>query len=260
MDIVLLGTGTSQGVPVISCKCKVCSSQDPRDKRLRTSAMVTTDAGENILLDIGPDFREQMLRERVMHLEGILVTHAHRDHVAGLDDIRAFNYVQNAWMNLYANHLALDIIRRDYGYMFSSHPYPGLPQVTLHEVQSPFKIGTQEVIPIKAMHKDMPILGYRLGPLVYITDANYIEDKELNKVKGCKLLVLNALRFEKHFSHYCVPEALEIIRQVAPDQAILTHASHDIGLYEDLEKMLPENVRFGYDGMKIHIGESVEFV
>ena len=255
MKLIFLGTGTSQGVPVISCKCRVCSSQDKRDHRLRTSALVELDSGKNILLDIGPDFREQMLREDVMHVDGILVTHAHRDHVAGLDDIRAFNYVQHKKMQLYANDVALNIIKRDYHYIFSDHPYPGLPQLDVHcEMgDDPFVVAGQMVMPIKAMHKDMPILGFRLDKLTYITDANHIEPKELNKIRGSKVLILNALRHEKHFSHFCLSEALEVIKEVKPERAYLTHMSHEMGLHEEVEKELPEGVELAYDGLQIEI-------
>lgn len=254
MKLKFLGTGTSQGVPVISCRCRVCSSDNEMDKRLRTSAMIETEEGANILIDIGPDFREQMLREKVMHLEGILVTHAHRDHVAGLDDIRAFNYVQNQKMQLYANKLALDILIRDYGYIFSEQPYPGLPQVDLHEVDdTPFCVANKVVIPIHAMHKNMPVLGYRIDDMTYITDANMIEERELEKVKGSKILVINALRHEKHFSHYCLEEALQIIDIIKPEHAYLTHISHEMGLHQEVELELPSNVSLAYDGLCIEI-------
>ena len=255
MKLIFLGTGTSQGVPVISCKCKVCRSTDSRDHRLRTSALLVTDEGKNILFDIGPDFREQMLREKVTHLEGILVTHAHRDHVAGLDDIRAFNYVQHQKMQLYANDVALNIIKRDYHYIFSDHPYPGLPEVDLHCVDGdePFMVAGYKVTAIKAMHKVMPILGYRIGDLTYITDANHIEPEELDKVRGSKLLVLNALIHEKHFSHFCLPEALEVVKEVKPERAYFTHMSHEMGVYEEIQKEVPEGVTFAYDGLTIEI-------
>ena len=165
------------GVPVVACRCAVCQSDDWHDKHLRTSALVVTDAGENILIDIGPDFRYQMLREKVMHLEGILITHAHRDHVAGLDDIRSFNYVQNKKMDLYCNRVARTAIERDYHYIFAPHEFPGLPEAVIHELtgdEPSFRVGSVEVVPVKAMHKDMPVLGYRIGRLGYVTDANRI--------------------------------------------------------------------------------------
>lgn len=241
------------GVPVIACQCNVCQSSDSHDKHLRTSALITTNAGENILIDIGPDFREQMLRERVMHLDGILITHAHRDHVGGLDDIRSFNYVQHRDMDLYCNHEARVAIERDYHYIFAYHQYPGLPEARIHELSGdePFPLGSVEVIPIKAMHKDLPVLGYRIGNLGYVTDANHIEPSELEKLRGLDLLVFNALRKAKHFSHFCLPEALEIINILQPRRAYLTHLSHEMGLYAEVSKELPPNVHLAYDGLKV---------
>lgn len=253
MKLTFLGTGTSMGVPVIACQCAVCQSTDIHDKHLRTSALIETDTGENILIDIGPDFREQMLREKVMHLEGILITHAHRDHVGGLDDIRSFNYVQRRKMDLYCNREARIAIERDYHYIFDYHQFPGLPEAVIHELtgDTPFTVGDTEVIPIKAMHKDLPVLGYRIGRIGYITDANHIEPKELDKLLGVELLVINALRKTKHFSHFCLPEALEIIEKVSPREAYLTHVSHEMGLYSEVDRELPQHVHIAYDGLKI---------
>jgi len=255
MRITFLGTGTSMGVPVIACHCEVCQSADPHDRRLRTSALIETDAGENILVDIGPDFREQMLRHRVEHLDGILITHAHRDHVGGLDDIRSFNYVQHRKMDLYCNHEARVAIERDYHYIFDYHQFPGLPEAQIHELTGDerFGLGSVEVVPVKAMHKDLPVLGYRVGKLGYITDANHIEPEELVKLKGVEVLVINALRKTKHFSHYCLPEALEVIERVSPRKAYLTHLSHEMGLYAAVSKELPEHVELAYDGLKVDI-------
>lgn len=243
------------GVPVIACHCEVCQSADPHDRRLRTSALIETDAGENILVDIGPDFREQMLRHRVEHLDGILITHAHRDHVGGLDDIRSFNYVQHRKMDLYCNHEARVAIERDYHYIFDYHQFPGLPEARIHELTGDerFGLGSVEVVPVKAMHKDLPVLGYRVGKLGYITDANHIEPEELVKLKGVEVLVINALRKTKHFSHYCLPEALEVIERVSPRKAYLTHLSHEMGLYAAVSKELPEHVELAYDGLKVDI-------
>lgn len=255
MRLTFLGTGTSQGVPVIACGCAVCQSQDKRDRHLRTSALVETDEGKNILIDIGPDFREQMLREKVSHLDSILITHAHRDHVGGLDDIRSFNYVQHCKMEIFCNREARTAIERDYHYIFAYHEFPGLPEANLHEVSGdePFEAAGVEVMPVKAMHKDLPILGYRIGKLGYITDANHIEPRELDKLRGVDVLVINALRKAKHFSHFCLEEALGVIKEVEPNRAYITHVSHEMGLYAEVNGELPEGVQIACDGEKVTI-------
>jgi phosphoribosyl 1,2-cyclic phosphate phosphodiesterase len=249
-----LGTGTSQGVPVIACHCNVCRSSDERDTRLRTSALLTTDNNSNILFDIGPDFRQQMLHHSVEHLDAILITHAHRDHVGGLDDIRSFNYVQHSKMNIYLNNEAKTALLRDYRYIFENHQFPGLPEADLHEVGAePFLAAGETVMPIRAMHKDLPILGYRIRNFAYITDANYIAPSEMEKLKGVEILVINALRKAKHFSHYSLPEALEVIGQIQPKQSYITHISHEMGLHSEVEKELPDGVHQAYDNLQIDI-------
>ena len=253
MKLTFLGTGTSQGVPVIACRCRVCRSVDERDRRLRTSALLTTNEGKHILFDIGPDFRQQMLRQKVESLDAIMVTHAHRDHVAGLDDVRSFNYVQHKNMDVYLNAIAKHALMRDYGYIFEHHEYPGLPEADLHEVDAPFVAAGVTVVPVKAMHKDLPILAFRVGEMAYITDANHIAPEELEKLKGVKVMVINALRRQKHFSHFSLPEALEVIDKVQPEQAYLTHISHEMGLHSEVEKTLSEGVFLAYDNLEVEI-------
>ena len=256
MRLTFLGTGTSQGVPVIACGCSVCQSVNPCDARLRTSAMLTLDDGHNVLFDIGPDFRQQMLRQHVQHIDAILITHAHRDHVAGLDDIRSFNYVQHKKMQVFLNAQAAEAIMRDYRYIFAPHQYPGLPEAELHVVDTEeFEVEglSIKVMPIHAMHKDLPVLGYRIGQFAYITDANSIAHQEVLKLKGVKTLVINALRKEKHFSHFSLPEALEVIAAVEPRQAFLTHISHEMGLHAEVQRELPQNVSLAYDNLTVEI-------
>lgn len=264
MTLTFLGTGTSQGVPVIACPCDVCRSCDQRDKRLRSSALITDNDGNNILIDIGPDFRLQMLTHDVRHLEAILITHAHRDHVGGIDDIRPLNWVQQRKMELYANDQALHSLTHDYHYIFEHHQYPGLPEVNLHDVSdcSPFVVGRITVTPIHGMHKDLPVLGYRLDEftsgcsMVYITDMNHIDDSEMGKLDKLDILVVNALRPKKHFSHFCLPEALDIIERCSPHRAFLTHMSHEMGLYAQVEPTLPQGVHLAYDNLVVNVKTS----
>lgn len=248
--LTFLGTGTSQGVPVIACNCPVCASADPRDSRLRTSALLQME-GKNILFDIGPDFRQQILRHRINSLDAVLVTHAHRDHVAGIDDIRPLNYVQRSHIDLYLNTIAADTLRRDYRYIFTPHNYPGLPEVNLHEVDSPFTTAGLHVIPIHAMHKDLPIFGYRIADMAYITDTNHLPPTELDKLRGLKVLVINALRIKPHWSHYSLQEALEIVKTLAPERAFLTHISHEMGLHSEVQDTLPKGVSLAYDNLEV---------
>ena len=255
--LTFLGTGTSQGVPVIGCDCAVCCSADERDRRLRTSAMVEV-GSKRFIIDAGPDFREQMLREEVSHITAILLTHKHKDHIGGLDDVRALNFVDYPdeihTVHIYGTHDTCDCVRKDYDYAFVENPYRGVPQIELHEFENrPFEVEGVEIVPIKGEHSRFEVTGFRFGRLAYLTDFKSIDEEELQKLQGVEVLVVNALRFEPHDSHFSVGEALQLIEKVAPKRAYLTHMSHDIGLHGVANLRLPEGVEFAYDGLKIEI-------
>ena len=253
MRVTFLGTGTSQGVPIILCTCEVCQSQDTRDKRLRSSIMVEVD-GQTFIVDTGPDFRQQMLLYKVKNVDAIMFTHEHKDHIAGLDDIRAFNYVQKRPVDIYAELRVQEALKREYAYVFTEFKYPGIPEMNMHLIENKsFKIKQTLVTPIRAMHYMLPILGFRIGNFTYITDANFIDEMEMEKIKGSKVFVLNALRRKKHISHYSLQEALDVINEVKPERAYLTHVSHALGFHAEVEKELPENVKVAYDGLVIEM-------
>lgn len=257
LQLTFLGTGTSQGVPVIGCDCPVCRSADPRDQRLRTAALIQWGDLE-LCIDIGPDFRQQMLRAKVRHLDGLLLTHEHNDHIAGLDDVRPFNFRQNADMPVYAMPRVCQILKQRFSYVFESIPYPGAPMVTLHEIHSgqQFSIAGQPILPIQIEHGQLPILGYRLGDLTYITDMKRVSPESRAMIEGSRILVVNALRYEEHHSHLTLDEAVDFIRQIGPGRAYLTHASHHLGLHQELEKKLPSGIMYAYDGLKIELPNS----
>lgn len=254
MKITFLGTGTSQGVPVVACKCPVCQSRDPRDNRLRSSVMIET-LGKNIIIDCGPDFRYQMLRERVENIRAILFTHEHRDHVAGLDDVRSFNWVNKSAVEVYAESRVADCLRSMFAYAFNeNNKYPGSPEVNINIIsEQAFKIDDIDIIPIRGMHYFIPVLGFRIGDISYITDFNKISDDELEKIKGSKILVINALRKEEHISHFNLSEALELIDRIKPERAYITHISHQMGLHSVEEKNIPDKVSFAYDGLSVEL-------
>jgi len=251
LKITFLGTGTSQGVPLIACKCEVCTSMNVKDKRLRSSIMVETSTA-TIVIDTGPDFRQQMLREQVEQLDAVVFTHEHKDHIAGLDDVRAFNFINGKHIEVYATSRVQAAIKREFAYIFAEDKYPGIPLINLHEINTaPFKINHIEFIPIEVMHYKMPVLGFRIADFTYITDAKSISEKEKEKIKGSKVLVLNALRREEHISHFTFQEAIDLAKELDVEQAYFTHISHQLGLHEQVSEELPSNVFLAYDGLKL---------
>lgn len=249
--LTFLGTGTSTGIPLLGCTCAVCLSGDPKDKRLRCSVMIQVNS-LNILIDVGPDFRQQMFRYKQALPDVCLITHSHKDHVGGLDEVRALNVVTQKPFDLYLDQSASDTIHNQYDYIFEGKDYPGIPKINLHIIgETQFKLQGVDIQPIRVMHYKLPVLGYRIGDLTYITDANYISDEELAKIKGSKILILNALRKESHVSHFNLQEALKIIEEVKPDMAYLIHISHHMGLHEVVQKELPANVQLAYDELSI---------
>jgi len=254
MIITFLGTGTSQGVPVIACNCEVCRSSDKRDNRLRTSILIET-GDKTIVVDSGPDFRYQLLREGVKDLDAVLFTHEHKDHIAGLDDIRPFNYLLHKVIDVYATERVQTALKREFSYIFAETKYHGLPQINLHTVNNgdDFSIGSLQISPIEIMHHLLPITGYRFGDFTYITDAKTVSDATFNKIKGSKVLVINALQRAPHISHFTLDEAVEFANKVGAEVTYLTHVSHNLGLHAIVESELPNHIKLAYDGLKIEI-------
>lgn len=253
MKVTFLGTGTSQGIPVIGCSCEVCQSSDSRDKRLRVSVLIETN-DQTIVIDSGPDFRYQMLRAGVKDLDAILFTHEHKDHVAGLDDIRPFNYLLHKKIDIYAVPRVQEALKREFSYIFSDIKYHGVPQINVHTVTNePFELGETTVIPIEVMHYKLPVIGYRLNQFTYITDAKTISEESLAKIKGSKYLVINALQKEDHISHFTLTEAIAFANKAGAEMTYFTHMSHNLGLHADIEKELPSHIKLAYDGLTFEV-------
>lgn len=252
LTITFLGSGTSSGVPMIGCDCEVCTSSDPRDNRLRSSILVRS-AKTTLVVDSTPDFRYQMLRAGVKKLDGIIFTHPHKDHIAGLDDVRAYNFFSRQPMNIYANEMTQMNIIREFPYAFAETKYPGVPEIQINSIdQEPFMVGDIEVTPIMVWHMRMPVLGFRFGDFTYITDANQIDAAEQEKIKGSTHMVLNALRHEKHISHFTLNEAIEMVQTLGVPNAWFTHISHQLGLHASIDSRLPQGMHLAYDGLTLH--------
>lgn len=254
ISITFLGTGTSTGVPVLTCGCRVCRSLDYRDQRLRSSVLIASE-NTSVVIDTGPDFRQQMLRLRNPQVDAVLYTHEHKDHTAGLDDIRPFNYLSGVRIiPLYARASVLGQLKEEYAYIFSKNPYPGAPLVDIHEITGErFSIGDLEILPVEVMHYKLPVYGFRIGDISYVTDANFITDAEKLKLKGSKVLVLNALQREPHISHFTLEQAVEVAEEIGAEQTYFTHISHKLGMHREVEKELPSGINLAYDGLKLVI-------
>src|SRR5689334_15673771 len=252
LKIKFLGTGTSTGIPMIACECAVCTSTDQKDKRLRSSILVESE-NTRLVVDTTPDFRYQMLRENVKRLDAVLFTHPHKDHIAGLDDVRAFNFFQEQAMQVYANQMTIDALMREFAYAFADKKYPGVPNLELNTISlDDFIIGDIPITPLMVWHLKMPVFGFRFGNFTYITDANHIDEAEKEKIRGTHTIVVNALRNEKHISHYNLDEAVSLVQELGIPQAYFTHISHQLGRHQEVEKRLPRGVHLAYDGLVLN--------
>lgn len=253
IKVTFLGTGTSQGVPLIACDCAVCKSNNFKDKRLRSSILVES-SSSSVSIDSGPDFRQQLLRERVKKLDAVIFTHEHKDHIAGLDEVRAFNYINRQRMPVYASLRVQHALKREFAYIFSDEKYPGIPEIDLFDLNDePIQIGTLVFEPVNVMHYKLPVKGFKINKFAYITDANFIPEQEKDKLKNLDVLVLNALRRETHISHFTFQEAIDLVKELNPKKAYFTHISHQLGLHDEVNKELPENIELGFDGLQLII-------
>lgn len=253
IKVTFLGTGTSQGVPLIACGCEVCTSADSRDRRLRSSILVES-SNTRIVIDSGPDFRQQLLREKIKRLDAVLFTHEHKDHIAGLDEVKAFNFLNRMRMPVFATSRVQQALKREFAYIFSEEKYPGIPEVDLYDVDNEiFNIGDLVIQPVNVMHYRLPVKGFRINDFAYITDANFISEEEKKKLKGLKVLVLNALRKEPHISHFKFEEAVDLCKELKPDKAYFTHISHQLGMHEHVTRELPSNIELAVDGLQLII-------
>lgn len=254
MKFTFLGTGTSQGVPVIGCNCEVCTSADPRDNRLRTSGMLEVD-GQTIVFDTGPDFRQQMLRAKPDNVDAVLFTHEHKDHIAGMDDIRPFNFKNRKPLDVFAHERVQAALKREFHYVFAADKYPGVPQVNLYDIHTnqSFMVGKTKVEPIEVFHYKMPVLGFRIRNFAYVTDAKTIAPEQLEKLQGLDVLVLNALRKKEHISHFNLEQAVDLAEKLQPKRAFFTHISHFMGRHEEVSKELPRDIALAYDGLSIEM-------
>lgn len=251
VKLTFLGTGTSQGVPLIGCMCEVCRSTNTKDKRLRSSVLIENNGGV-FVIDTGPDFRQQMLRENVHKLDAVIFTHEHNDHLVGLDDVRAYNFIQKTHMDVFATTRVQESIHRVFPYIFSDNKYPGIPKLQLHTIfDEPFKVKNTLFTPINVLHYKLPVKAFRVGDITYITDANFISEEEKEKIRGSKIVIVNALRKEEHISHFTFEQALELMHDLKPEKAYFTHISHQLGLHEEIKKQLPAWIEPAYDGLKI---------
>lgn len=250
-----MGTGTSHGIPVISCSCAVCTSQNPKDRRMRSAVLVES-ANTRLVIDTGPDFRMQMLREKVDWLDAALITHEHRDHIAGLDDIRVFNYLKKGPFDLYCYPRVQKSIREAFSYIFENSEYPGLPSVCFQDIgEESFTVGELNIEPIPVLHHRLKVCGFRFGSLAYITDVNFISEESMERLKGVEVLVLGALRKTPHISHFSLSEAVEVSKQIGASKTYLIHMSHDMGLHSEVEEELPDGIHLSYDGLKVQLGD-----